>query len=489
MPLESPGLGHCACGGNQTATRGWPPDPLSSHHGRVMKRAILLLTVVVSIVATFPAGAQEVREFNDRDNKFVQEAGGPSVRGVNFNFRGGNDQLVLLRNDDLAGLGRGPVTFGAADMGEGRDIVITSFNMSGEFLLGGGDDVFYCDGNQSFTFDDVAVSGGPGNDVIAAATELGAYLGDDGDDRFASEGRENFFGGGPGSDTYSVEGAASPARIDLLQRTSFVVYALKSDQLDSIENVRGSPFADEIFGDGNPNRIDGLAGDDSIDGDTGNDTIAGGPGTNTLIGGLGIDTLVVDGAVSSKNLVSGVLTVTGVTAGAGFRHTATGFEQVLDNNVLKSVSFFAGQTPVNTVQQTVIAEAPVLPAIEDAFRIVGEESPVPVGLPITSVKILPPKRTVTAGKSAKVMVMVANNTTQDQTVQVTFASSNTEALSVPLSQSLTVPGKKNAKQKAKTARLAVLLTAPASASGASQLTATVAGITSLPCSVTIKAAR
>jgi len=461
-----------------------------------MKRGTLLLAVALSVAAACPAGAQQVRNFDDSDNRFVQEANGPSVRGDTFNFRGGNDLLALLRNDDFAGLGRGPVTFGSADMGEGRDIVITSFNMSGQFLLGGGDDIFYCEGNESATFDDVAVSGGPGNDIIATASTLGAYLGDEGDDRFASQGRENFFGGGPGSDTYSVEGAESRARIDLAARTSFVVFNLRSDELDSIENVRGTPFNDEIFGDGNPNRIDGLAGDDSIDADSGNDTVAGGAGTNNLIGGLGVDTLVVDGTVTSRTLVSGVLTVTGTQNGAGFRHTATGFEQVLDNGVLKSAGFFAGQTTINTVQQTVIAEAPILPAIEEAFGVLEQgptpsptPTPVPPGAAITSVRMTPPKRTITAGKSGKVMVTIANNSTQEQTVLVTFSSSNIAALPSPSSQSLIVPGKKNARQKAKTTRVVVTLSPPATASGLSQLTATVAGITSQPSAVTVKAAR
>jgi len=139
-------------------------------------------------------------------------------------------------------------------------------------------------------------------------------------------------------------------------------------------------------------------------------------------------------------------------------------------------------------QQQPESEAPKWRAIKNWAERGNIPAPTPVPSVITSVKITPPKRTVTAGKSAKVMVMIANNSTQAQTLEVSFASSNPSALPVPPSRSVPLPGKKNATQNAKVTRVPVTLTAPASASGMSQLTATVAGTSSQPCEVTIKAA-
>lgn len=299
--------------------------------------------------------------FDNNNNRFQQPSNGTSVRGANFNFQGGNDRLILLRNDDLAGLGSG-----TADMGSGRDVVVTSFEMSGGFNLGTGNDLFVCEGDVAFNANatDIIVLGGAGNDIIAVTTDSCDYRGEAGNDVFVSDGSNNVFDGGDGKDTYSVEFAESAASIDLAADNSFVRFTF-AERIFNIENVRGSNFGDEIFGDVNANRIDGLGGDDSIDGDLGDDTISGGAGTNTLIGNLGFDTLVIEGVVTSKTRISltTIRVIGTLPDGKPFNHTATGFEQVLDNGVIKAVVFFMGESSTDFVQQTVIAETPVLPTI------------------------------------------------------------------------------------------------------------------------------
>lgn len=325
------------------------------------------VVALASLPAWWPmAGtAQSVRVFDDNNNEFVQQPLGNSVRGVTFEFRGGNDRLVLLRSDDLAGLGGGPATIGRADMGDGRDVVITRFNMSGEFLLGPGNDVFVCEGNESTTFSDLAVSGGPGRDIMAVTTSLAQYAGDAGNDIFVSDGSNNAFDGGDDRDTYSLELAESAASVNLPAGQAFARFNQQFDSLVRIENVRGSRFNDEILGDANDNRIDGLGGDDVIESGGGNDTVDGGAGTNSMDGGPGTDTLVVNGTITSRTLVAGILTVTGSRDGAAFTHNTANFEQVLENGELRSVAFFAGQSAVNNVvSTTVIPETSVLAAVE-----------------------------------------------------------------------------------------------------------------------------
>lgn len=302
----------------------------------------------------------QVRNFDNNNNQFLQDGNdADSVFNDTFNFLAGNDRLILLRNDDLAGLGSG-----VAEMGDGRDVVITSFNSTGRFNLGSGNDFFFSQGNFSFNANDIVVRAGTGNDIIAVTTTLCTYLGEQGNDLFVSDGSSNFFDGGEGIDTYSLEAAESAARVDLAGGEAYARFNLTPENLVGIENVRGTAFGDEIFGDPGANRIDGLEGDDSIDGDPGNDTISGDTGSNTLFGNLGIDTLVVNGTILSRSRLSAdTIVVSGSLNGAAFEHVATGFEQVAVNGVLQSLAFFMGESTANSVQQTLIAEVSVLAAI------------------------------------------------------------------------------------------------------------------------------
>jgi serralysin len=327
---------------------------------KTILHASLTLSAITLALCPSIGLAQGVFNGDNSNNLFQQASGDPSVRGGTFNFFGGNDRLILQRNDDLAGLNDG-----VANMGEGRDVVITSFEMSGTFNLGGGDD-FFASAGSIFgpSFNRITVFGGAGNDLIVVTTENCVYQGGRGNDIFVSDGANNTFDGGGGNDTYSAEAAERPANIDLAAGTAFARFNLVSDVFTNIENVRGSQSDDRIFGDSGNNRIDGLEGNDAIDGDSGNDTISGGAGVNELFGNAGIDTLVVVGNISSKTPVSpDTIRVIGTLDGVAFDHIASGFEQVLDNDNLTSVASFMGETDTIGVQQPHIAESPVLAAI------------------------------------------------------------------------------------------------------------------------------
>lgn len=86
----------------------------------------------------------------------------------------------------------------------------------------------------------------------------------------------------------------------------------------SIENAKGSAFADRLYGSPFANTIDGLAGDDTLVAGGGNDSILGGDGNDTLeltgnYSDYAIGSLGFDGAVSVRNRITGdVLYVQGV---------------------------------------------------------------------------------------------------------------------------------------------------------------------------------
>ena len=66
------------------------------------------------------------------------------------------------------------------------------------------------------------------------------------------------------------------------------------DHLINIQSIRGSNFADSIFGSNhisNGDTLDGAGGDDSLNGGAGNDLLLGGTGNDSMIGGIGNDSM------------------------------------------------------------------------------------------------------------------------------------------------------------------------------------------------------
>ncbi len=94
--------------------------------------------------------------------------------------------------------------------------------------------------------------------------------------------------GGTGEDTLSYEGSDDWVRITLNAAGTAATASrghASGDTATNFENVRGSAFDDDLTGNGDANKLWGLAGDDKIEGGGGNDTLEGGAGADDLDGG------------------------------------------------------------------------------------------------------------------------------------------------------------------------------------------------------------
>lgn len=106
--------------------------------------------------------------------------------------------------------------------------------------------------------------------------------------------------------------------------------------------------------------------------------------------------------------------------------------------------------------------------------------------PLIDVKFLPPKRTLKAGKSGKVMLMVNNSSMQTVTLKIRFTSNNAGVLPEPPPLTVVAKGKSNVKQKARATRATLQLPVAATQGGA-LLQASVASWTyEKPCTIIAK---
>jgi len=91
--------------------------------------------------------------------------------------------------------------------------------------------------------------------------------------------------GSPGSFASATTIEVTPATLDLSGAAGPVTLDLGAP--GSPNNVIGSPFADTITGNANPNNLNGGAGDDTLVGLGGDDVFDGGPGNDFMDGGTG----------------------------------------------------------------------------------------------------------------------------------------------------------------------------------------------------------
>jgi Ca2+-binding RTX toxin-like protein len=213
---------------------------------------------------------------------------------------GGNDRICAAGGDDTieGGDGSDRIEAGSGDDeiigGNGSDLVLsgggadTVFGKRGNDRLHGGPGSDYVDSGLG----DDTVDGGPGNgDQVIGGVGNDHVSGGPGDgDVLEGDYGTDTIDGGPGADdTASYAMAGSGATASGTSNGVDVNLATGSsdgdgnDTLSGIEDVVGSPFADTILGDVEPNQLFGGGGIDELLGGGGGDQAFGGSGLDRCL--------------------------------------------------------------------------------------------------------------------------------------------------------------------------------------------------------------
>lgn len=144
------------------------------------------------------------------------------------------------------------------------------------------------------------VEGSPYDDALTGTDgDVNLIQGRGGDDVLTGRGGPDTLDGGPGSDTASYHeapaGATQGVTVNLGVIGAQNTRGAGADELIGVENLAGSPLADELTGDDQPNTITGWDGEDSLRGKGGDDHFEVRDGTRDLVTcGLGVDTVEAD---------------------------------------------------------------------------------------------------------------------------------------------------------------------------------------------------
>ncbi|HYG31148.1 MAG TPA: cadherin domain-containing protein [Allosphingosinicella sp.] len=199
----------------------------------------------------------------------VGGAGDDDVRGG-----GGDDDIEGGAGaDELHGEAGADIVAGGA----GDDILHGGDGLEGDYLYGGG-------GND-------ALFGGSGNDILSGGDGADALEGGDGADTASYADRDRGTG--------ALEGVTA----DLANAALNAGAGAVGDSYASVENLIGTDFADQLYGDAGANRIDGGGGDDHLYGRAGSDELYGGAGNDHLYAEGDND--ILDGGVGNDELHGG----------------------------------------------------------------------------------------------------------------------------------------------------------------------------------------
>ncbi len=271
-------------------------------------RSIKIASILAALAAFAADGAEAHPHCIGKRAKFVGTRGDDVIRpkgshreviaglgGDDVIFSGGGrDMICGGKGDDVVVAGPQPdrVRGGNGDDllygGTGPDLIWggpgadTGYGDAGSDHVGGG-------GGPDRLFggivDDI-VRGGSGDDLLVGGHGGDGLVGGEGADWMRGGANRDGFFGGEGYDTASFltstptnsPGGRGGVVVDLKRKLASGEGS--REFVRRIEGVVGSPFADTLIGNGDPNVLDGGLGDDILRGGGGSDTSRGGPGSD-----------------------------------------------------------------------------------------------------------------------------------------------------------------------------------------------------------------
>ncbi len=211
--------------------------------------------------------------------------------------RGGNDVLSGGKGADLL---YGDAGFDRVSY-EDSSVAVRASLTAGKGKMGDaeGDEYTGVEALTGTSFDDVLtgdhanndLQGLNGDDLLRGLAGNDSLNGGSGDDVLVGAAGSDMLVGGLGMDTASYAGAATGVTVDL-ENAALNTGEAAGDIFVSVENIRGTAFADTLSGNALENEINGGSGDD---------TVNGGGASDRLWGGIGSDTFVFDSPLDELN--------------------------------------------------------------------------------------------------------------------------------------------------------------------------------------------
>ena len=204
----------------------------------------------------------------------------------------GDDELFGDNNDDYLDGGEGADTL---DGGDGRDIAAyygsdegVHVSLAPFILIGSGNSGGDAEGDTLVNIEDLA--GSRYDDELYGNDQANLLWGMEGNDVLIGGDGGDEIDGGEGIDTVSYQGSSEGVTVSLMTDTADGGDA-DGDQLDNIEILIGSVYADTLSGDDGDNALSGLGGENTLYGYGGEDGLWGGEDDDTLYGGDDADVL------------------------------------------------------------------------------------------------------------------------------------------------------------------------------------------------------
>jgi len=249
--------------------------------------------------------------------------------------------------------------------GEGNDEIYSGAG-NDELNGGSGDDVLYA---------------GTGNDSLEGGSGTNQLFGEDGDDTFIAGSGVDIISGGDGSDTVSYVNSTSAVTINL-STNSISGGDAANDAISSIENITGSTFGDNLIGNSSANTLNGGSGDDNISGGAGSDAYIynSNSGTDTITeSGSDLDYIEFGAGISASDLT---FTIDGndlqIQVGDSASNKLILKDQILTTNRIEYLKFDDG-SQISTLS---VDDNSNLVTISEKFFIASEDVELAISNPL-----------------------------------------------------------------------------------------------------------